>query len=1223
MPFIKDDSVRRILDAADIAEIVGDFIDLKKNTACCPFHTESTPSFHVTPAKGIYKCYGCGVGGDSLSFVMKHENIEFIEAVEYIAKKYHIEPEYEAKEVNELEVAESKQMTLILDTAAKSFQDELYKKQINDIIPVELLKNRALSIDTIIDFKIGFAPDGWKFLTSKFIQGNMYAAAVKLGIIVTKSGNTYDQFRNRIMFPIQDHKGRMVAFGGRKLKAITKEEIASDKDNPKYINSAESKFYKKENILYGLFQAAKSIRVMGKAILTEGYYDVVSMHDKGATNTVATCGTAFTKAHATLLKKYTNHVIIFYDSDKAGTKATMSAIDILVKEGFKVQVFANNTGVDALDPDSFARMFTGDLPEWLLYTSEKTVSIIDPFFTKQASEIGTEEKRTPLQIDFDNSLEEGILFKTRSIFYDVEDGDTHDKAGAFSEVCDVLSLIENDFKRTSFIDILAKEFKLKSVQFTTEIKAIKDLAKKREEKLRAVPESDAILPKHVDPNVFMRDGFYTDDTPDYIGFWFVQNQKTERKTNFLLKPIMHIYSKDVNENRRIVELDNGEPNGCIAMEFPNVGFQSLDKFDSTVWNEGFYILYGLDKNQLQKIKNKYANSFPKCWELKNLGWQSEGFWAFNNNIFNINTIQVEKFNKYGIIQHKGTNFYSPSASAININTREKDNEYENDMMHTFVESPIKFNEWATLMNRVYGENGNLGVLYIFVGLFRDIVYKLNNSCPFLYGYGQVQSGKTVWADSISAVFFKGMKAFNLNQGTDYAFFERLGRYYNCVITFNEFDENAVKDAWFRALKAAFDGEGREKGKGGTKNKTTTQKIESAIVLLGQYLSVKDDASVLSRSIPAPFKQSNERGSKEDYNLLKQYEEHGLSGMLTELLVYRKLFEDRFYDAYAEQMKAIKVAIKEKDESYKERIVQNYCVLLTVLHILKDKFNFPFTYETFFNYTVDSIINLSSMIESSNALSGFWKMVEFLLDQGLIEEKWDFKIETVASIKIVVEGGHEKTVPFEQPKKVVYVRLGNIHKLYSEQIRRQTGNVGLNEQTLQMYMHADPAYIGRNNSSRFSSKKTQKSSSTSSFVFDLDKLNINLERFANDIPDDDKESLPVNVVGIVGGDAKLVDVAGLPMTEFTLITHEKYTIEGSALPVEKMVYTKCLSEDVAKADEIKHGMSITATGMLRVRKYTSNGEAKESRKLILINLEITAKPDAAVNDVNAVIPDLPF
>lgn len=1237
MPFIKEDSIRRILDAADIVEVIGEFVELKQKgkyyTGCCPFHSENTPSFTVTPGeKQIYKCFGCGAGGHVLSFVMKHKGIEFVEAIEFLANKYKIDPDYEAKEVNEAEVLESKQMEIILETAVKSFQDELFKKPINDAVPVELFKTRELSLDTILDFKIGFAPGGegdagWKFLTSKFIAGHMYPAATKLGIIITKNGHTYDQFRNRIMFPIQDHRGKFVGFGGRKLKPVTQKEIDSDKDNPKYINSTDSKFYKKDTILYGLYQAAQSIRKMGKAILTEGYYDVVSMHDKGASNTVATCGTAFTEGHAKLLKKYTNHVVLFYDQDKAGSKATMSTIDTLVKNGFKVQIFINNTDIkEGLDPDEFSRLYSYTNSSWngFYKNHEQSTELIIKlkisyleYLETIVEETDNKEATPPLLIDFEKSLEEGILFKCTSLFDSVEDSGLHEQAEIFTEVCSVLSLIEKDVLRTSFIDKLTKEYSYSAKQFSTEIKAIKDLEAKQEEKLRAVNDDDFVLPKHVDRDTYMRDGFYTDDRPKYIGFYFVHNKRGERKTNFLLKPIMHIYSKDINENRRIVELDNGEQDGRIAMEFPNAGFQSLEKFDATVWNEGPYLLFGLDKNQLQRIKNKYANSFPKCWELKNFGWQSEGFWAFNNKIFNVNNLQIESFNTYGIIQHKGINFYSPSASAINVNTRDSDNEYENDVLLTHVEAPIRFNEWCSLMNKVYGSNGHLGILYVFVGIFRDVIYKLNNSCPFLYGYGQVQSGKSVWADSISAVFFKGMKAFNLNQGTDFAFFERLGRYYNCVITFNEFDENAVKDAWFRALKAAFDGEGREKGKGGTKNKTTSQKIQSAILLLGQYLSIKDDASVLSRSIPAPFSQTNERGDKADYDRLKQYEEHGLSGMLVELLQYRKLFEDKFNDTYAEQMKAIKAAVKDKGENYKERIVQNYSVLVTVLHIFKDKFEFPFTYEKFFNYAVDSIINLSRMIESSNALSGFWKMVEFLLDQELIEEKWDFKIEVLPSVKVVIEGGTERLKTFEKPTKVLFLRLGNIHKLYSEQIRKQTGNVGLNEQTLQMYMQADPAFIGPNKLQRFSSKKTGKSSPTTSFMFDYDRLGINLERFGNDLPE---ETPPVTLSGVVGGDAKLIDVRGLPMVEFVLITKETYAVEGSILPVEKTFTTKCRWTEVAKATEIKNGMPINVTGQLVVKDYATGTGVGQSRMLFVITFEKNNKSDSTMEPDQG---DLPF
>lgn len=1096
MPHIKEDSIQRIREAADIADIVGQFVDLKKNKGCCPFHDEKSPSFTVTPNKGIYKCYGCGAGGDSVSFIMQHERMDFIQAVEWIASRYNIKVEYDSKEINEVEIQEGKQMQTVLNTAAKKYQELLWKMKANDVVPVELLATRQLSIDTILEFQIGYAPNEWKFLTSPIIQSNLFKAATDLGICVSRNSNTYDQFRHRIMFPIQDMRGNIVGFGGRKLQPVTQEEKDADKDNPKYINSKDSKMYNKERVLYGLYQAATSIRKMGYAILTEGYYDVLSMHDKGATNTVATCGTALTSAHARLLKKYTNHVVIFYDMDKAGSKATLKAVDELVKLDMKVEVFSNET-FEGQDPDSFARLFSGILPEWTF----GNVSIPDPF--EYEDEVLRATPNGLLQ-EIKNSVSDGIFFKVRTLMEETADSDDHEKTVAFNDVCGVIALIKEEYKRDRYIDQLAKEFKIKPTTFNNKVKELIGEEKKRLEKMLTIKDTDTKVPHYVNKEETMQSGFYADENPGLVGMWFWENGGFDLRTNCTLTPIMHIYSKDKLENRRIIELYNGKPDGRIAIEIENKAFQSLEAFEAALWNEGDYITYNLNKFHLQKIRNKFSSRFPKCWELKFLGWQPEGFFAYANMIYHGQNKELVPYNNYGIIQYKGVNYYSPSGSNIQKNTRLKDDEFKNEKLISYIEPPITFARWAELMHAVYGDAGKAGILYVFVGLFRDVIFKHNNSCPFLYGYGEAGSGKTTWADSISALFFKGIKAFNLNQGTDAAFFSRLGRYYNCVITLNEFDEYAIRDHWFRALKGAFDGEGRERGTI-KKNKTETQEIESALLLIGQYLSTRDDASVLSRSIPEEFKKiayTNE--STALFDELKQYEQHGLTGLIIEPLQYRDKFEDQFPEMYNSCMRRIKDELKLRQWKVKhDRVIQSYSVMLAVYQIMSQYIQLPFSAEEYFEYTIKRTVKLANTIGDNNALSEFWKMMQMFYDNNLIHEGWDFRIETSHSVKIKSETHKEDfEKQFPKPTKILYLRLLNVHSQYKARMRTENGENGLSEANVINYFKSDVAYIGQKESMHFSKKGGPRMVS-SCYVFNLELMKINLERFIDAIDGPEK------------------------------------------------------------------------------------------------------------------------
>lgn len=1052
MPLLTEYTIEQVKDRMQIEEVVSQFVQLdKKHKACCPFHNENTPSFTVTPAKGIYKCFGCGASGDAIKFVMDFERKEFIDAVKYLAEFYGISVEYEKKEMNKSDAEELKQMNAINKSAANFFQRNLmempYNSELAEKLYNELIERRQLSYETIIEFQLGYADKSWNQLTEVVIKKGLFAFAEKLGLCKSKNGKNFDFYRHRIMFPIHDQHGTVVGFSGRLVDGA--------EQDAKYLNSTESRVYKKDKILYGLFQAQKAIREKKQALLVEGNYDVVSFHQKGLNNTVAPCGTGFTESQARLLKKYTDNVVIIFDGDKAGQKATLKAIDILIKVGFSVKVFALP---DSEDPDSFARKF---------------------------------ESGEELEKEIEANKTDAITFKAVEVWNSTDKTDPHAQDMAFNEICALLALIDSEFKREKYTEAICKAIKQKVSSVNAGIKKIKD-AEDAKKKKETDNDFDFVLPEGVDREEFLRYGFYEQVDGVKTGYYFHNGGKfCENKSNFVIKPLFHIYSK--SDNKRMIEINNGMPGGLKIIEMQSKSLQSLDQFSAAVFDEGYYIFTG-QKPHLQKILSKIGNNFPLCYELKTLGWQSEGFFAFNNYIYNTSLVP---FNEYGIVSHNDKNYFSPSASLIQRDVRKEDDEYENDRYLTYCEAPVDFSGWAELMNKVYGDNGNLGIAFSFVALFRDIIFKLTNSCPFLYGYGQVQSGKSTWADSVSNLFFKELKAFNLNQGTDFAFFARLGRFRNCPVVFNEFDEHNIKENWFRAIKAVYDGEGRERGRNGSKDKTETQKINVVLVLLGQYLSTKDDGSVLSRAIIAEFKQVNERTQeqKELWHKLKDMEHQGLSGILIEMLQHREMFKEKYPENFHIQLKKLKESIKEDGGDFKERIVTNYSILLTCIYIFSQKINLPFTYEYFFNFCKKEVVRLSTLINESNALASFWKTVEFLLDQNEIFDGWDFKI-VPGEMSVTVRKDKEDVVKhFETPTKLLYIRFTNIHKMYERLCRMNSGTNGINESTLHLYLSQEKGFVGNTKSVRFTDPRTKKSMTTSAYVFNYDELGLNIEREA--------------------------------------------------------------------------------------------------------------------------------
>ncbi len=350
---IPQETVNRILDLAQVEDVIGDFVTLKRAgatyKACCPFHNEKTPSFVVSPSKGIYKCFGCGKSGTAVGFVMEHERMTYVEALRYLAKKYNVEiveKEETPEDIARRQRGES--LYLVSEYAGKFFQDSLNTPE-GQTIGYQYFRSRGLEDETIRKYGLGWAPVDRSTFTDK-ARAAGYKEEYLLDTGLCKKyddGRVVDTFHDRVIFPIHSVSGRMIAFGGRTLK--------SDKTIPKYVNSKETEIYVKSRSLYGIYFAKNEISRQDKCILVEGYLDVLSMHQLGITNVVASSGTSLTVEQIRLIKKFTGNVTIIYDGDGAGIKAAMRGIDLILKEGMNVKVVLLP---DGQDPDDFARRHT-------------------------------------------------------------------------------------------------------------------------------------------------------------------------------------------------------------------------------------------------------------------------------------------------------------------------------------------------------------------------------------------------------------------------------------------------------------------------------------------------------------------------------------------------------------------------------------------------------------------------------------------------------------------------------------------------------------------------------------------------------------------------------------------------------------------------------------------------------------------------------------------------
>ena len=353
---IPQDTVNKILDTAQIVEVVSDFVSLKRRganyVACCPFHNEKTPSFSVSPTKGIYHCFGCGKTGSAVRFVMEHESMSYVEALKYLAKKYGIEVREKEETPEEIASRQRREsLMLVLDYTERFFQESL-RTQEGRNLGYAYFKSRGLEDSTIEKYGLGWSPMKGTALCEKAVEdGYKPEYLVATGVCIQKDdGTLVDKFRERAMFPIHTVSGRIIGFGGRTLRSDYKERNIG-----KYVNSPQTEVYDKKTTLYGIYFAKSEIARRDRCILVEGYLDVLSMHQLGITNVVASSGTSLTVEQVSLIRKFTENVTIMYDGDAAGIHAAERGIGLCLKGGLNVRVVLIPDGDD---PDSFARKHT-------------------------------------------------------------------------------------------------------------------------------------------------------------------------------------------------------------------------------------------------------------------------------------------------------------------------------------------------------------------------------------------------------------------------------------------------------------------------------------------------------------------------------------------------------------------------------------------------------------------------------------------------------------------------------------------------------------------------------------------------------------------------------------------------------------------------------------------------------------------------------------------------
>lgn len=439
------ETIDEVKNRLDIVDVISDFITLKKSgqnyKGLSPFTNEKTPSFFVVPGKGIFKDFSSGKGGDSFTFLMEHEGMSYVEAIRFLAKKYGVEiKETEATEHESAQQSEREGLYILMNYAEEYYHNNLLTHEEGQSIGLSYFRERGFNDKTIEKFELGYALNGWEnFSKEALSKGYSQDLLEKTGLVVKKEdGSSYDRFRGRVIFPIHNISGKVIAFGARML--------GKEKNQPKYINSPETEIYHKSNVLYGLFQAKNAIRQNDNCYLVEGYTDVISLHQAGVDNVVSSSGTALTEEQIKLIRRFSENVTVLFDGDAAGIKAALRGIDLILKGGLNVRVVLFPDGED---PDSYSRKLgTTDFQNFLKSNRKDFISFKADLFAAEAG------------------------------------GDPIRKAESIREIVTSIAIIPDPVKRSVYIQETSNLLKIGEAVLLTELNKILINERKKSEKER-------------------------------------------------------------------------------------------------------------------------------------------------------------------------------------------------------------------------------------------------------------------------------------------------------------------------------------------------------------------------------------------------------------------------------------------------------------------------------------------------------------------------------------------------------------------------------------------------------------------------------------------------------------------------------------------------------------------------------------------------------------------
>ena len=1208
---ISPELVARIKHASRIDQIIGNYISLKKAgvnyKGNCPFHDEQTDSFVVSPAKGLFKCFGCGKGGDAVHFVQEYENLSYPVALKTVARLYNIDvPETELSPEERQHYNKKLQAIKLLADQNKIFKTALLKTD----AALSYLNGRGITKEIIEKFELGWSTTGF--------------------------------FANRITYPIKNLNGEIAGFTGRTL----------EKDlQPKYKNSLETDSFKKSDLLFGLSNAKQQIVKMNRCYIVEGQHDVLQMVNIGFLNVVAGSGTALTINQIKLIRRFTKNIVLLLDSDPAGIKAALRDITPLLSEQINLRIILLP---DKEDPDSFIR---NEKPETAVaYIKNSEIDFIEfktQYFKQQIETDPTlrgelvTEITSNISLVHDKNVRAAYVQSCASIFSikenelnkDIADlrskMDIKTEPGVFFALDEASSTIRdlkqvnilanfdkvvdhhlNDFRnyigmncapiqraeilklkkitRTVIFDeVLDNAFDPQTKEETPTVENLKRLisfgidVRMRQEKEQEISEETGEIDYDISyinfPDWYLTkitqllspaDNVFTSRAVEHIaellsflpesmrmtkianvqgafknrnvkliigdfkkilaGFLkknaktfepIIENMDSQgenpmnltndqlydlhkyqhyydknsmyhmaktghmmKVANFVISPIIH--SNTSTGHFKLFEMTN-EFNLKLNISLDTKDLNDVRRFKCAVEEKGNFVFKGTQL-ELDNIKERlYANTTYSN-EIEQLGWQSEGFWAWANGI-TTNDGKFTPTDPNGLISVGDKNYLIKPFS--NLYAQDK-TAFINEKKFLHKTSDVTFKQWNSLYCQVFGDNAMMATCALLTCFYSDAIFKLvHGELPLINFFGPKGTGKTQQAESLLAFFGDKQPINNLSKVTTYGLSQTMKSFHNAFVVIDEY-KNSLDMKYIEVLKSVYNRQGKIQGNwANAGTKTEHIPVNQMVLLCGQDLPTLDVA-LLERCIClTAYKNEYTDAQKTKYNELKDLEEKGFAHLTDEFLKYRDLVIEKFAESNAEIQKIISA----KCNNVTVRLQKNLSTILTAFHILQDKFDFPTTFDEVLQFGMQVINEQQRFIESSDDLRKFWCIFNTLVEQGKIREGRNYILQDVARMQYI---GSEKPTVYPHGIKCLFVRWGGLYPLYAEYSRR-SNMPALGERTVLFYLEKSKYWQGKTKAKRFRDRITGDQWVTQAYCFNYDELDITLID-SNKIEDDNAD-----------------------------------------------------------------------------------------------------------------------